>query len=279
MPSNLTPWEAEDGWPDPRPRALADRTLYDNFERSGCARLSLTKTHVPKWESINTPFEIGAPLGGSVLIQNVVVASLQPWIAPFVTGPLSGDQLGSLDRYLDLLLKWNAKMSLTAIRDPQEIARRHFGESLFAGEQLNPVDGATLADLGSGAGFPGLPIATLFPRVEVTLIESQQKKVAFLREVIRSLALKNARVHAGRAEGSGLQADIVTLRAVENFGSILPVAASLLARHGRLTLLIGSAQTQIARNNLPEIKWNDPIPIPQSRQRVVFIGTPQREAQ
>ena len=197
---------------------------------------------------------------------------LDTLIAPFLTQQISQQQVAKLELYLDLLLKWNARISLTAIRGREEIARRHFGESLFAAEQLSLENDAKLADLGSGAGFPGLPIAIHLPHFQVTLIESQQKKVAFLREVIRSLALRNATVFAGRAESSGLRSQIVTLRAVERFASVLPVAASLVAARGRLALLIGAVQAEIARRSLPAIKWGKPIPIPQSRERILLIG-------
>src|SRR6202021_2800782 len=88
----------------------------------------------------------------------------------------------------DLLLKWNSRTNLTAIRDPEEIVRRHFGESLFTGTQL--PEATTLLDFGSGAGFPGLPIQLLLPNLQVTLAESQNKKATFLREVIRTLGLR-----------------------------------------------------------------------------------------
>ncbi|HWC15496.1 MAG TPA: 16S rRNA (guanine(527)-N(7))-methyltransferase RsmG [Terriglobales bacterium] len=201
------------------------------------------------------------------------MAPLDTLIAPFLTRRISEQQVAQLELYLDLLLKWNARISLTAIRGREEIARRHFGESLFAAEQLSSNSDATLADFGSGAGFPGLPIAIHLPHFEVTLIESQQKKVAFLREVIRTLSLKNASVFAGRAESSGLKSQIVTLRAVERFESILPVAAALVAAGGRLALLIGSGQAETARRTLPAIEWGRPIPIPQSRERILLIGT------
>src|SRR5690348_3738535 len=102
---------------------------------------------------------------------------LEPLLALFLRESLSTDQLRKLQIHFDLLMKWNAKISLTAIRDPQEVVRRHFGESLFAGNQFHPEPSMQLADLGSGAGFPGLPIAVLHPEIKVTLIESQQKKV------------------------------------------------------------------------------------------------------
>ena len=164
-------------------------------------------------------------------------------------------------------------MSLTAIRDPEQIVRRHFGESLFAGGQLGINPNAPLADLGSGAGFPGLPIAVLRPETNVILIESQQKKVAFLREAIRSAQIGNASVYAGRAESFALHAQIVTMRAVEKFDSVLPVAASLLAPEGELALLIGTAQTQTARSQLGDFQWKQPVAIPDSRERVLFVGT------
>lgn len=197
--------------------------------------------------------------------------TLEP-LAPFLQRPLSQDQFRKLQTHFDLLQKWNAKISLTAIRDPQEIVRRHFGESLFAGDQIDPKPHAQLADLGSGAGFPGLPIAVLYPKISVVLIESQQKKVAFLREVIRSADISNASVHAGRAEELMVKSQIVTMRAVEKFESVLPIAASLLKDHGELALLIGAAQVQIARAEFPAFAWREPARIPESRERVVLVG-------
>jgi 16S rRNA (guanine527-N7)-methyltransferase len=197
---------------------------------------------------------------------------LQNLLVPFVHEPLGPAQLEKLRSYLDLLIRWNAKVSLTAIRAPEEIIRRHFGESLFTGEQLRASASETLADMGSGAGFPGLPIAVLYPSVRVVLIESQIKKVTFLREVIRSLSLSNASVYAGRAEDSRIQSQIVTLRAVEKFKSSLSVAASLLAPKGKLALLIGSAQVEVAKQELPLIQWQSPMLIPQSSSRVLLIG-------
>lgn len=194
-------------------------------------------------------------------------------LAPFVTRPLSPAQLDQIQRYLNLLLKWNLKISLTSLRDAEEIVRRHFGESLFAGEHLGLEAASTLIDVGSGAGFPGLPIKIFAPHLSVTLIESQQKKVSFLREGIRALGLTNAGVYAGRAEASQLKAKIVTLRAVEKFESALPVAASLLEPGGRLALLIGASQADAARRLLPTLAWRQPVPIPESRERILLIGS------
>jgi 16S rRNA (guanine527-N7)-methyltransferase len=198
--------------------------------------------------------------------------ALHPLLAPFVQRPLSADQLGKLQLFLDLLLKWNAKINLTALRTPEEIVRRHFGESLFTGEHLQSEAGSEVADFGTGAGFPGLPIAILRPDWKLILIESQQKKSTFLREVIRKLGITNATVHADRAENLDTKSRIVTMRAVEKFESALAVAASLVAPGGQLALLIGTTQAEAARQMLPNLGWQEPIAIPESRERVLLVG-------
>src|SRR5580692_2949123 len=131
--------------------------------------------------------------------------------------------LPQLPTYLDLLLKWNARTNLTAIRDPEEIIRRHFGESLFAAQHIGPC--ATLLDFGSGAGFPGLPIALVRPEIAVTLAESQNKKATFLREVVRTLGLPTE-VWSGRVESmpATRQFHTVTLRAVDNMSAAIASA-------------------------------------------------------
>src|SRR5271165_4319531 len=124
-------------------------------------------------------------------------------LRPFLDGTVPGPKLVDLlQLYLDLLLRWNARINLTAVRDPEHIVTRHFGESLFAAQALKPhlENSKTLADVGSGAGFPGIPIKLLLPQIELTLIESQSKKATFLREVVRALKLEKANVFCGRAE-------------------------------------------------------------------------------
>ena len=196
--------------------------------------------------------------------------------------------LENLQAYLDLLLRWNARINLTAVRDPEHIVTRHFGESLFAARALarelfatpskasaQPGEGhvTTLADVGSGAGFPGVPLKLLLPQLELTLIESQSKKAIFLREVLRTLGLDHAEVFCGRAEQWAKTADVITLRAVERFERVLPQAARLVAPGGRLCLLIGAAQVNRAQSLLRENwNWVKPEAIPESTGRVVLIG-------
>lgn len=197
-------------------------------------------------------------------------------LLPFLNGSvLSAAQAKQLSLYLDHLLKWNAKINLTAVRDPEEICTRHFGESLFAARQLFPEPMAvksSVIDIGSGAGFPGVPLKIWAPRLNVTLIESNQKKVAFLRETARLLNLDGLEVMPIRAEEVKTKADLVTLRAVEHFDNVLPTAMDLMNRDGLLALLVGAGQEQVARSVLPHLLWETRIPIPLSRSRVLLIG-------
>jgi len=212
---------------------------------------------------------------------------------PFLDRPLTSDQLEQTSIYIDLLLRWNSRINLTAIRDPDEIVARHFGESFFLARHVfpDPAVGAprttdhrplaTVVDLGSGAGFPGLPVKIWAPGIHLTLVESNHKKAAFLREVVRALTLMNVDVIAERAEfladrlaenpppgphpvpSTPLseadvskaprlrvpisktqfpKADVVTFRAVENFERTLPLALRFVAPRGSLAILISSAQ-------------------------------------
>jgi len=207
-----------------------------------------------------------------------IAGLLEPFL-PQPEFPKAG--IESISTYIDILIRWNARINLTAIRDPKEIVTRHFGESLFAATRLFPVGESPeerinhqrLLDIGSGAGFPGIPIKIWAPQIHVTLVESNQKKATFLREVIRALTLTNIDVFAARAETlPPRQAEVVTLRAVERFPQVLPVAATLVAPPGRLALLIGSHQAKDATNLLPEQNWQPPLNIPGSSNRILLIG-------
>jgi 16S rRNA (guanine527-N7)-methyltransferase len=209
-------------------------------------------------------------------MENTRIAELlRPYIGEV---ELSGELQEQLRLYLDLLLRWNARINLTAVRGPEQIVTRHFGESLFGARLLLQNAGTTqaaitLADVGSGAGFPGIPLKLWTPQIQLTLIESQNKKATFLREVIRTLKLESAHVFCGRAEQWGKTADLVTLRAVEKFERVLPVAAGLVATGGRLCLFLGEKHLPKAREILGDtFVWSEPEPIPQSDGRVVAIA-------
>jgi len=185
---------------------------------------------------------------------------------------LSPTQLQQLSDYLDLLLRWNAKTNLTAIREPEAIVTRHFGESLFLARSASREETRTAIDLGSGAGFPGIPLKIYSTRLAVTLIESQNKKATFLNEVIRKLILTNIDVFSGRAEDSTLTADLVTLRAVERFELALPIATKLTKPHGRLALLIGAGQVGAAKKLLAGFGISE-VMVPESRELVLVVAS------
>ena len=213
---------------------------------------------------------------------------------------LSATQLQSISTYIDILQHWNARINLTAIRNEEEIVTRHFGESLFAASHLiprpssaysassavkasdfdfdvandqRPTTNDRVADVGSGAGFPGIPIKLWAANISLTLIESNQKKATFLREVARTLTLTDINIQNARAETLPPSTfDVVTLRAVERPSKVLPVAANLLAPSGRLALLIASSQLEATRSTLPNLDWDSPIPIPQSQSRLLLVG-------
>jgi 16S rRNA (guanine527-N7)-methyltransferase len=202
----------------------------------------------------------------------VETAAIAHLLQPFIE--LDETRVRAISTYIDLLVKWNARINLTAIREPNEIVQRHFGESFFAAryllEQKVPQ---TAIDLGSGAGFPGVPFAMLAPDVQVTLIESQQKKATFLKELVRVLELKNVRVFSDRAESYPGMADLVMLRAVEKFEKALDLAVRLTNSEGWIGLMIGSEQVELARGLSTEVSWDEPVPIPCSNSRVLLVGT------
>jgi 16S rRNA (guanine527-N7)-methyltransferase len=172
----------------------------------------------------------------------------------------------NLSLYLDLLLKWNARTNLTAIRDPEEIVRRHFGESLFAARHLDPAT-TTLLDLGSGAGFPGLPIALLRPEIAVTLAESQHKKATFLREAVRTLGLKTE-IWPARAETmpESRQFHTVTLRAVDNMTAAI---AAAVPRAAHELLFLTSTPPTLP----PSFTLYHPLPIPNAKSSILLRAT------
>ena len=201
------------------------------------------------------------------MTQSEIAALLKPYVE------LDERAIACTATYLDLILKWNAKMNLTAVREPEEIIRRHFGESFFAAARLlKASDALTAIDLGSGAGFPGIPLALFAPQTQVTLIEANGKKAAFLNEVIRGLSLENAKVFNGRAEAYSRTADLVTMRAVEKFDLALSLALGLVAPGGRLALMIGAAQVEEARAQAPGVNWDSPVMVPGGKARVLMAG-------
>jgi len=185
----------------------------------------------------------------------------------------SAAQAEAIQSYAAILLQWNQKVNLTSLRDPSEILERHFGECMFAASAV-PITGGRLADVGSGAGFPGLALKIACPELEVVLLESNFKKSAFLSEVVRLLHLDGVDVVRGRLEDFSVRAgyaDFVSARAVGNFDRILLWARRALSKDGQVLLWLGAADAKDVSSRRGW-RWREPIEIPGSQRRVLLVG-------
>lgn len=187
---------------------------------------------------------------------------------------VSDEQVLQIQQYIRILLLWNDKINLTAIRDPLEILYRHFCESMYAAVAV-PVENGRLADVGSGGGFPGMPLKIIRPELRVFLVESNLKKAAFLAEVVREIGLPDSQVLVRRYEELGEEVaplDFVCSRALGEFPSFLEWASSQQIGAKQVILWIGA-------RDLPEIQkictwdWREPIPVPHSLRRLLLVGT------
>jgi 16S rRNA (guanine527-N7)-methyltransferase len=187
---------------------------------------------------------------------------------------VNDQQVAQIQQYIKLLLAWNDKVNLTAIHDPLEILYRHFCESMFGAVAAN-VDNCRLADVGSGGGFPGLPMKILRPNLQVFLVESDVKKATFIAEVIREIGLSGATVLVSRYQEVGEEVaplDTVCSRAVGEFGPFLEWAASERIAARRALLWIGGRDME----EVQKIKgwdWDPPLAIPQSLRRFILVGS------
>lgn len=202
-------------------------------------------------------------------------------LAEFGIRELPPAALAAMRVHFETLLRWNRKINLTSVRDPEQILRRHFAESLFL-TTLVELGPGLLYDIGSGAGFPGLPLKAACPEMKLVLVESSQKKAAFLKEVIRTAGLEGVRVAAVRVEllEQGRRrdgeptvelADWITLRAVGGHDELLPVLRRLLVIRGKLALFLGEREAGRLQN-AGGFDWQLPVPTPGSERRVILIG-------
>ena len=197
-------------------------------------------------------------------------------------GLLDEGKLAQLARYLDTLLLWNRKMALVSQENAREIVRKHYADSLMAATYCQP--GEQVVDLGTGAGFPGLPIAIVRPDVTVCLIESKGKKVSFLREAIRSAGITNTAVFDGRIERASAIADhaggytLVISRALAGLTNILELSRPFLQLGGRAIAMKGPG----FQPELDALDWQRSVfslsevvryRLPDSSKRVLVIAS------
>ena len=187
-------------------------------------------------------------------------------------------QVLQIQQYTKILGAWNEKINLTAIRDPLEILYRHFCESMFAAFAV-PLENGRLADVGSGGGFPGVPLKILRPNLQVLLIESNIKKATFLAEVVREIGLPDVQVLVGRYEELGEELaplDFVCSRALGEFGPFLAWAGSEKIAAKEVILWIGARDLEEIRG-IDGWEWRQPIQVPHSLRRLILVGQRKME--
>jgi 16S rRNA (guanine527-N7)-methyltransferase len=184
---------------------------------------------------------------------------------------LQDEQTKQFIDYFTLIIRWNARMNLTSVRSGDAILSRHFIESIACAHAL-PRGIRTLLDFGSGAGFPGIPIAICRPEIRVRLAESQSKKAAFLLEAVRVLGIE-AQVHSGRAETLSTCFDCVTLRAVDRMEQAVREAVRLIHPGGWLALMTTTADLDRLRAGAGSgLTWQDPVHLPGGDERVLSLA-------
>jgi len=170
-------------------------------------------------------------------------------------------QIERLALHYELLTRWNRVLNLTSVRTLEEAVERHYCESVFAACHL-PEGAASVADVGSGAGFPGIPIAIMRQDCSVVLMESHQRKAAFLKEASRDLP--NVRVVARRAQDVAERFDWVVSRAVR----YSDIVGDLKKLGQNAELLTGEVRAE----DLAGFEWQDPIRLPWGERRLLWIG-------
>jgi len=206
----------------------------------------------------------------SALSIGEVAAALSPY------GVILADaQLYAIARYVHLLITWNQSVNLTALEDPMEIVAKHFGESIFAASVVPEIFGR-LADVGTGAGLPGIPLKIALPDLILFLIEPNNKKCAFLTEVKGALGLTGTEIFRGRYEEtteSEKGFDFICCRALGNYRHLLRWAKTALEPQGRVILWLGTDDSLVV-GRTSGWTWEVPTPIPQSQRRVIQVGRP-----
>lgn len=205
-------------------------------------------------------------LSNEIILQNLNVYGVTP----------TTKQCDQIRSYISLLLRWNRSVSLTAVIDELEILKFHFGESVFALRSVQGVFGR-LADVGSGAGFPGVPLCIFREDLRLVLIESNAKKCAFLSEVVREIGLLGVEVMRARFDEirdiHGTY-NVVTARALGGYDRLLDWSRGALSEEGRVVLWLGRRDSMEISHRRDWI-WHHPVLIPGSQERFIISGTPK----
>ena len=158
---------------------------------------------------------------------------------------ITEDQLNQLDKFYQIMIEWNEKINLTRITEEQDVYLKHFYDSLTLNKVVNLKEINTLCDVGTGAGFPGIVLKIVFPNLKVTLIDSLQKRVNYLNEVIKELNLKDIiAIHSRGEDYIGLF-DLVTSRAVANIEKLVDYTMHLVSKSGIFVAMKGNIEEEL----------------------------------
>lgn len=168
---------------------------------------------------------------------------------------INDEQLNKFDKYLNLLLTWNNKINLTAITQPEEIAIKHFLDSITIFNYIDIPENASVIDVGTGAGFPGIPLKIMRDDINLILLDSLNKRLIFLNDVINNLNIKATLIHS-RAEDAGKKTeyrekyDIVTARAVASLNQLCEYCLPFVKINGKFIAMKGdNANNEIINAN------------------------------
>jgi 16S rRNA (guanine527-N7)-methyltransferase len=197
-------------------------------------------------------------------------SALETSLRRFGVGALSEKQAGQLLTHYSMLLEWNRRVNLTRITKPEDAARLHYADSLFGGRFIRGA--RRLLDVGSGAGFPAIPLAVLRPDVQVVALEANQKKSLFLNEAKDALGLANFKAAAARIESFDLAAfDLLTSRALDRAEAVLPQVISRMG-NGQCFMLYGAPDLLAKlRQRFAHTHKIETHPVPETESRLVAI--------
>ncbi len=192
---------------------------------------------------------------------------------------LTEKQQEQLDNFYKLMIKWNQKINLTRITKEQDVYLKHFYDSLTLNKVINLKEVKTLCDVGTGAGFPGIVLKIAFPNIKITLIDSLQKRVNYLNEIIKELDLKDIAAIHTRGEDYKGHFQVVTSRAVANIEKLLNYTMHLVEKDGVFIAMKGNIEdelTEIVKRNISEkykIKKIEQflLPIENSKRSLIII--------
>lgn len=193
---------------------------------------------------------------------------------------LTNQQLAQLEKFYNLLNEWNEKINLTRITNKEDVYLKHFYDSLTITRVVDLTKINTLCDVGTGAGFPGVVLKICFPNLNVTLVDSLNKRVNYLNDIIEKLSLKNIKAIHARGEEFKGDFDIVTARAVANTEKLLKYAMHLVNKQGLLIAMKGNVDNELTPklitkiNKLYKLITIDKftLPVENSHRSLVVIG-------